>query len=169
MIRLLALLVAARAELLSLEVFVDGVAERLVFDRCASDLELLNVALPFLYRGDRALAQTGGTQALSQSEALVAHMRTMQRDAGGDPCDRPEAPADELPLVWNWADLRAVAARGAPRVLLNFGGGAANDYHGFDPRFAGYVGVEGPSQGRTRERNSQLQRLLSRPFSTRFG
>jgi hypothetical protein len=24
-------------------------------------------------------------------------------------------------------------------------------------------------QGRTRERNSQLQRLLSRPFSTRFG
>ena len=24
-------------------------------------------------------------------------------------------------------------------------------------------------QGRTRERNSQLQRLISRPFSTRFG
>ena len=27
----------------------------------------------------------------------------------------------------------------------------------------------GAGQGRTRERNSQLQRLLSRPFSTRFG
>ena len=27
----------------------------------------------------------------------------------------------------------------------------------------------GASQGRKRERNSQLQRLLSRPFSTRFG
>ena len=27
----------------------------------------------------------------------------------------------------------------------------------------------GMTQGRTRERNSQLQRLLSRPFSTRFG
>ena len=27
----------------------------------------------------------------------------------------------------------------------------------------------GRRQGRTRERNSQLQRLLSRPFSTRFG
>jgi MoxR-like ATPase len=30
-------------------------------------------------------------------------------------------------------------------------------------------GAVGPLQGRTRERNSQLQRLLSRPFSTRFG
>ena len=27
----------------------------------------------------------------------------------------------------------------------------------------------GSMQGRTRERNSQLQRLISRPFSTRFG
>ena len=27
----------------------------------------------------------------------------------------------------------------------------------------------GDVQGRTRERNSQLQRLISRPFSTRFG
>ena len=27
----------------------------------------------------------------------------------------------------------------------------------------------GAKQGRTRERNSQLQRLLSRPISTRFG
>ena len=30
-------------------------------------------------------------------------------------------------------------------------------------------GDRGGAQGRTRERNSQLQRLLSRPFSTRFG
>ena len=142
----LALLIAARAELLSLEVFVDGVAESLRFDRCASDLELLSVALPFLFREDRALAQMGGSNALSQSEALVAHMRAIQDGAGGDPsCDRPETPADELPIVWNWADLRDVAARGTPKVLLNFGGGAANDYHGFDARFAGYVGVEGPS------------------------
>jgi len=28
---------------------------------------------------------------------------------------------------------------------------------------------DGATQGRTRERNSQLQRLISRPFSTRFG
>ena len=29
--------------------------------------------------------------------------------------------------------------------------------------------VYGYNQGSTRERNSQLQRLISRPFSTRFG
>ena len=28
---------------------------------------------------------------------------------------------------------------------------------------------DGANQGRTRERNSQLQSLISRPFSTRFG
>ena len=33
-----------------------------------------------------------------------------------------------------------------------------------------FGGIEtGTAQGRTRERNSQLQRLRSRPFSTRFG
>ena len=31
------------------------------------------------------------------------------------------------------------------------------------------VDVQGVGQGRTRERNSQLQRVRSRPFSTRFG
>ena len=37
-------------------------------------------------------------------------------------------------------------------------------------RFVDVVaGLLGRRPGRTRERNSQLQRLLSRPFSTRFG
>ena len=31
------------------------------------------------------------------------------------------------------------------------------------------VAVDRARQGSTRERNSQLQRLISRPFSTRFG
>ena len=33
----------------------------------------------------------------------------------------------------------------------------------------GLARTYGDAQGRTRERNSQLQRLISRPFSTRFG
>ena len=36
-------------------------------------------------------------------------------------------------------------------------------------RCAGHFGVVRLEQGSTRERNSQLQRLRSRPFSTRFG
>jgi hypothetical protein len=38
-----------------------------------------------------------------------------------------------------------------------------------DRYFAKVFADAGGCPGRTRERNSQLQRLLSRPFSTRFG
>ena len=37
------------------------------------------------------------------------------------------------------------------------------------PQLYKQLAVAGDLQGRTRERNSQLQRLRSRPFSTRFG
>ena len=42
--------------------------------------------------------------------------------------------------------------------------------HGLpDGCWAAYLSTTGVYQGSTRERNSQLQRLRSRPFSTRFG
>ena len=75
-----------------------------------------------------------------------------------------------------WAPLPTVISRNA--IIANYGGsqGVDNDdgsswYDIFDNFFYG-EGLKndyGGHQGRTRERNSQLQRLLSRPFSTRFG
>jgi hypothetical protein len=66
-------------------------------------------------------------------------------------------------------EIRAQPAPGVPFHV-------AIPVHNIDEAKAFYGGIlgceEGRSstkQGRTRERNSQLQRLRSRPFSTRFG
>ena len=148
---LLLLLVDVRGEMLRMEVTVDGGIEALEFDRCASEFELIGLAHTFVHRSGStlsAVAMPGGV-VKSHSELVVDEMRRLQAEAtyySRDACPPRSAPADELPPIWNWGDLRNVARRSdGPRVLLNFGGGIANDMHAFDERYAGWVAVEGPS------------------------
>merc|ERR1719263_932101 len=77
------------------------------------------------------------------SQEIVNHMMRMQADAAGAPCAAAPLPAGALPPVWTWADARSLATQG--KLRLNFGGGAANDFHAFDDRYTGWVAVEGPN------------------------
>ena len=91
---------------------------------------------------------------------------------------------------------RRAKRRNMERIALACGGTAVNCFDDLEEDVLGYAGVvyevnlgeenytfidevknplsctlllKGPNQGGTRERNSQLQRLISRSFSTRFG
>lgn len=142
----------ARAEVLRMEITVDGAVEALEFDRCDGELALIAKAHAFVHRSGstlHAVAQPSGPPK-SHSELVVDEMTRLQAQATfhsrDGPCVVPAAPPDALPPVWNWGDARNVARKlGGPKLKLNFGGGVANDFHGFDDRYEGWVGVEGPS------------------------
>ena len=133
---------AASLDALRLEITVDDTTEFLDFDRCSTELELVGIAHAFVHREDRTL-QAMRPDDRAASQEIVNHMMRMQADAAGAPCAAAPLPAGALPPVWTWADARALAAQG--KLRLNFGGGAANDFHAFDDRYTGWVAVEGPN------------------------
>ena len=92
-------------------------------------------------RGGETKARPSQLRALRADEALSAD----ERAALAAPFDAVRDVQDAID-----ADVRVASSDG-----------------GFLPN--AYVDKGGERQGRTRERNSQLQRLISRPFSTRFG
>ena len=108
------------------------------------------------------LAQYDGVDAAAAREHLAYFIRAVApvaEEAGillAIHPDDPPVPLLGLPRVVSTAeDLRFILdASDSPANGLCFCAGSLASRAG---------------QGRTRERNSQLQRLLSRPFSTRFG
>ena len=133
---------AVSLDALRLEITVDDTTEFLDFDRCSTELELVGIAHAFVHRTDRTLLATHQDDRAASQE-IVNHMTQMQADATGPPCAAAPLPAGELPPVWTWADARSLATQG--KLRLNFGGGAANDFHAFDTRYTGWVAVEGPN------------------------
>ena len=131
---------AVGLDALRLEVMVDDTTE-LDFDRCAAELELVGIATA---AASARLAGRYSRRALMRaaSQEIVHHMTRMQAYAAGPPCAAAPLPRS-TPPVWTWADARALAAQG--KLRLNFGGGAANDFHAFDDRRRGGA----PSRGLT--------------------
>ena len=79
-----------------------------------------------------------------------------------------DAPREAHPELW--AEFLGLALSGRPGAREALDLRVCGD--GVGPGLDGYaveVRAGGKVQGSTRERNSQLQRLRSRPFSTRFG
>ena len=87
--------------------------------------------------------------------AFVARELGVAGDDAADRAGRPQGFLLSATLGDDVLKLKKLALKGAATVKL-------------DER-AGVFGGDRDDQGRKRVRNSQLQRLLSRPFSTRFG
>ena len=98
---------------------------------------------------------------------MVGDLFAADADTASDCDDEPDErdAAATTVLTFGALTVRVVEAAGA------FGGSGADQSGNvvWGAAAALAAELEGRDQGSKRERNSQLQRLISRPFSTRFG
>jgi len=166
----------AREDLDALREFAFHYAPEPLGDGPARGVE---VRTPSASRGSRWAARFGAAAAGCDELLAAAPLAALFGDLSSRTfayvpfVNRVDADGEDCLRCWRQPEA------GAPSVFFVHGGigviGVAANWLRKLEKGAGLYSVQAPElkdgdyQGRTRERNSQLQRLISRPFPTRFG